>query len=129
MKIQYRKKRLNHSLIFGILWLTISLLGIFTKENPSWTDYGFLIISFLYLGTYLYEKKNQYLTIENGIISINQPFGKKINLTEIKRIKKFAGDYILKTDKTELTINTQVIDEKSLMELNKELEKLNLGMN
>jgi hypothetical protein len=128
MKIQYRKKRLNYSLIFGILWLTISLLAIFTKENPSWTDYGFLIISFLYLGTYFYEKKNQYLTIENGVISVNQPFGKKINFTEIKQIKKFAGDYKLKTDKTELTINTQIIDEKSLVELNLILDKLNLEM-
>jgi len=36
------------------------------------------------------------LTIENGIINVNGPFGKKLNLTEIKRIKKFAGDYIRK---------------------------------
>ena len=126
MKIQYKKRRLNHSLIFGTFWLIISLLGIFTKENPYWTDYAFLIISFLYLGTYFYEKRNQYLTIENGLISVNQPFGKKIRLTEIKRIKKFAGDYILKTDKTELTINTQMIDPNSLADLNTELEKLNM---
>ncbi len=129
MKIKYKKKRLNHNLIFGILWLTISLLGIFTKDNPYWTDYGFLIISILYLGTYFYEKKNQYLTIKKGQILVNQPFGKKIILAEIKRIKKFAGDYILKTDKKELTINTQIIDPNSLAELNNELEKLNVEWN
>jgi hypothetical protein len=129
MKIRYTKRRLNHSLIFGTLWLIISLLGIFTKESPYWTDYAFLIISFFYLGTYFYEKRNQYLTIENGLISVNQPFGKKIRLTEIKRIKKFAGDYILKTDKAELTINTQMIDPNSLADLNTELEKLNMKWN
>lgn len=127
MKIRYNNKYLNHSLIFGTLWLIISLLGIFIKENPYWTDYVFLIISFLYLGTYFYGKRNKYLTIENGQISVNNLFGKKISLTEIKQIKKFAGDYILKTDKTELTINTQIIDEKSLAELNSELEKLELN--
>jgi hypothetical protein len=127
MKIRYKKKHLNHSLIFGTLWLIISLLGIFIKENPYWTDYGFIIISFLYLGTYFYGKRNKYLTIENGQICVNKPFGKKIGLTEIKQIKKFAGDYILKTDKTELTINTQIIDEKSLAELNSELEQLELN--
>lgn len=127
MKIQYKKKHLNHNLIFGILWMTISLLGIFAKENPYWTDYGFLIISFLYLGTYFYGKRNKYLTIKNGQISVNKPFGKKIILTEIKQIKKKSGDYILKTDKTELTINTQIIDEKSLAKLNCELEKLELN--
>jgi hypothetical protein len=50
-------------------------------------------------------------------------------MTEIKRIKKFAGDYILKADKKELTINTQIIDPKSLVELNIELEKLNVEWN
>jgi hypothetical protein len=126
MIINYRKKRLNNYLIFGILYLTLSLLLIFTKENRSFTDYGFLIISILYLGTYFYEKKNQYLTIGNGLFSVNQPFGKKIKLNEIKQIKKFSGDYILKTNKTELTINTQIIDEKSLVELDSELKKLNI---
>ncbi|WP_405377568.1 hypothetical protein [Nonlabens sp. Asnod3-A02] len=126
MKIRYKKKYLSFSLIFGILWLIISLLGIFTKENPYWTDYAFLIISFLYLGTYFYGKRNKYLTLENGQIFVNKPFGKKINLNDIKQIKNFAGDYILKTDKTELKINTQIIDEKSLVELNNELEKLEL---
>ena len=51
---------------------------------------------------------------------------KKINLNEIKRIKKFAGEYILKTDSTELKINTDLIEEKSLSELNTVLENLNL---
>ena len=83
----------------------------------------------MYLGLYFYQKNYKYLTIENGIINVNGPFGKKLNLTEIKRIKKFAGDYILKTDKKELTINTQIIDPNSLAELNAELEKLNVEWN
>jgi hypothetical protein len=79
-----------------------------------------------YFGTYFYEKKNQYLTIENGVISVNKPFGKKINLTEIKQIIKYAGDYTLKTDKTKLKINTQIIELNSLSELDAVLEKLNV---
>ncbi len=129
MKIQYKKKRLNHALIFGTLWLIISILGIFFKEKPSWTDYSFLVISLLYLTTYFYEKTNQYLTITNGTISVNQPFGKRVKLSDIKRIKKFAGDYILITDKTTLKINTQMIRKNSLLELDKELEKLDLKGN
>jgi hypothetical protein len=83
----------------------------------------------MYLGLYFYQRNYKYLTIENGIINLNGPFGKKINLTEIKRIKKFAGDYIIKTDKKELTINTQIIDPSSLAKLNAELEKLNVEWN
>lgn len=69
------------------------------------------------------------MSIENGILTVNGPLGKKLNLTEIKRVKKFAGDYILKSDKKDLTINTQIIDPNSLAELNAELEKLNVEWN
>ena len=111
------------------MWLVWFFVFDLNKEEMNWTDYGWLVLSIAYLSIYFYQRQNKYLTIENGIIKINSPFGKKLNLTEIKRIKKFAGDYILKTDKSELTINTQIIDPKSLTELNTELEKLNVEWN
>ena len=52
-----------------------------------------------------------------------------MNLNEIKRIRHFAGDYILKSDNKELTINIQLIDEESLLELKTELKKLNAEWN
>ncbi|MDG2274406.1 MAG: hypothetical protein P8L28_00990 [Flavobacteriaceae bacterium] len=113
-------------MILGLVWLIWFFIGVFGKEEPNWTDYGWFFISLMYLGIYYYQKKYNYLSIENGIINVNGPFGKKLNLTEIKWIKKFAGDYILKTDEKELTINTQIINPSSLAELNAELEKLNV---
>ena len=129
MRIRYKKRHLNINLILGIIWLVWFFISDFTKEKMNWTDYGWLVISLAYLSIYFYQKQNKYLTIENGIIKVNSPFGKKLNLTDIKRIKKFAGDYILKTDEKELTINTQIIDPNSLAELNTELEKLNVEWN
>ena len=129
MKIAYKKKHLNVNLILGLVWSVWFFVGVFGKEEPNWTDYGWIFFSLMYLGLYFYQKNYKYLTIENGIIKINGPLGKKLNLTEIKRIKKFAGDYIIKTDKKELTINTQIIDPNSLAELNTELEKLNVKWN
>jgi len=126
MKIGYKKKHLNVNLIFGIIWLIYGIIRVIDNEKPNWIDYGWFVFSAIYFGTYFYKKKEKYLTIENGVLRINSPFGKILNLNEIKHIKKFAGDYILKTDKTELTINTQIIDPNSLAELNSELEKLNL---
>ena len=126
MKIGYKKRHLNVNLIFGLIWLVWFFVGVFGKEEPNWTDYGWLVISIAYLSIYFYQKKYKYVSIENGILSVNGPIGKKLNLTEIKRIKKFAGDYILKTDKKELTINTQIIDPNSLVELNAVLGKLNV---
>ena len=125
MKIRFTKKRLKHYLIFGILWLVLGTTAvIFNSDNIF--NYGYLIIGILYFVTYLFENNKQYLTIENGIITKNQLIPKKINLNEIMRIKKFAGDYVLKTDSTEFRINTELIEEKSLAELNTVLENLNL---
>jgi hypothetical protein len=126
MRIKYKKRQLNVNLVFGVLWLAFGLLSLFTKENTSWTDYGYLVISVMYFALYYYQRQQGYLMIENGVMRINGSFGKKIKLTDIKEIKKFAGDYIIKTDKKELGINTQLMDPKSLVALDEELAKLNV---
>lgn len=134
IKIKYYKERFKSNLRIGLLFLSIGVILIIISffiaelKNISLKSIGVGQIGsgIFILILYNYELNKQYLIIENGIIKQNWPFGKKLNLTEIKQIKKFAGDYILKTDKKELTINTQIIDKKSLVDLNAELEKLNV---
>ena len=79
-------------------------------------------MGFIYL--YLYIKVKYYLTIENNIIKQNYIFGKKIKLSEIKSVKHFAGEYILRTDTRKMTINTSWVDQSSLIDLKGELKKL-----
>ena len=129
MKISYKKKQMNINLIFGLIWFAWFFINILTKEKTSWLDYGWIVISVIYLSLYFYQRQYKYLSIENGFIMENRPFGKKINLNDIKQIKNFAGDYIIKSEKDELTINTQIIDPNSLTELRKELDKLNIEWN
>ena len=128
MTIGYLKKQLNINLIFGIIWMTYFIIRLAIDE-VHWIDYGWIVIALAYFINYFYQKKYNYVTIKNGIINVNGPFGKKLNLTEIKQIKTFAGDYILKTENKELTINTQLIEPNSLAELDKELEKLEVEWN
>lgn len=125
MKIEFKKKHLNISLTFGVIWLVFSLFVILIKEKAHWFDYGYLIIAVSYLALYFHQKQNKYISINDEVIKVNGLFGKKINTKDVKQMKRFAGDIILKTDKTELTINTQVIDPDSLNKLEVELEKLN----
>jgi hypothetical protein len=126
MKIGYKKRHLNVNLIFGLFWLLWFFIGVFGKEEPNWTDYGWIVISLMYLGMYFYQKNYNYLTIENGFIKQNWPFGKKMNLNEIKGIKHFAGEYILKSELKKMKINIQLINEESLLELKTELKKLDV---
>jgi len=112
-----------------IFWLIFGAINLFFNDFGKWTTYTWFGISLMYILIYSFDYFNQYLTIQNGIIKENHLFGKKIVLTEIKQIKKFAGDYIIKTDKAEMTINTQIIDPDSLADLNTELENLNVEWN
>ena len=126
MKIKYKKKRNYINLVLGLFWILLGVISLIQDDSIRWTDYGYLLAGTLYIGQYLWDFTNQYLTVENGIIKKNTPFGKKINLNEINWIKKFAGDYTLKTETGELKINTELIEENSLAELNSVLGKLNL---
>jgi len=126
MKIQYTKKRLRFNLAFGVVWGILGLAGIFFEEEGNWGMYGYLVVSILYFGLYFYQRANQYLNISNGNIKLNDLFGKKIAFNDIIQIKKFAGDYIIKTKNKELTINTQIIDPESLEDLHKVLAKIDL---
>jgi hypothetical protein len=125
MRIRYKKKQVNLNLFLGIVWLANAIVQTVVNENPSWFDYIWYVLSGFYFITYFYQKKEKYLTIENGIIKQNWPFGKKLNLIEIKRIRHFAGEYILKTELNEMKINIGLIDEESLSDLKSELKKLN----
>ena len=125
MKIRYKKKQINLNLFLGIVWLANAIIQTVVNEIPSWFDYIWYLLSGFYLIAYFYQKKEKYLTIENGTIKQNWPFGKKLNLTEIKRIRHSAGEYILKTEFNEMKINIGLIEDESLSDLKSELKKLN----
>lgn len=75
---------------------------------------------------YYFENRKQYLTLKNGELIKNTLFPKKIKLTEIISIREFAGNLKLITQKTEFIINTQIIEQNSLVELKNELNNYNL---
>ena len=124
MKILYNKKRRKYELFQGIFWILLFVLGILFSDRKNVFFYLYLIMGLIHI--YLHLKVKHYLSIENNIIKQNYIFGKKINLSEIKSIKHFAGEYILRTDKRKLTINISWVDQSSLAELRDELKKLDV---
>ena len=126
MKIGYKKSYKNSHLIFGLIWLLLFSLGLIFKENTHWLDYGWLLIALLYLGTYLYQRKNGYLTIEDGVLRIKDFRKKQKNLKEVTQFRYFAGDYILESETQKLKINSHYLDATSLLALKTELAKYGL---
>jgi uncharacterized membrane protein YuzA (DUF378 family) len=124
MKIPYKVKHMRINFIFGVFWLVNALLGIYMQGKLKWIDYGFLGVAALYFLIYFYQKKEKYLTFENGMVKENWPFGKQLNLNDIVQIKHFAGDLILKSENKQMTINGQLMDETDFLKLKLELQKL-----
>ncbi|WP_372751994.1 hypothetical protein [Labilibaculum sp.] len=126
MKIQYKKKRLRYELYFGLAWAFLGFLSLLSTDELRWIDYGYLLISLLYVGRYIYESRNQYLVIEAEKIYKKSLFSKAMDLSKIESISSVAGNYILKTEGREMKIEVGLIDESSLLELNRILSQLDL---
>jgi hypothetical protein len=126
MKINFTKKQLYLHLIYALLF-SITGLPLLFKDTDIWTVVVALLLPISFVLRYVYQKKYQYATIENGRIRKNKLFRKEVQLSAIKTIEKYAGSYILKTDTQKLTIDTTIIAPNSLAELNAALEKLMLN--
>ena len=122
MKILYSKKRRKYDLFYTIFCLLIGILSLFFSETNHIFIYLYMPLGLISL--YRYIKVKYYLIIEKGVLKQNYIFGKKMDLSEIKSIKHFAGEYILRTDKRKMTINISWVDQSSLLDLKDELKKL-----
>lgn len=126
MTLRFKNNRLRINLGLGIVWIALGIFSLLTKDSVTWTDFGYLAVGILYIGLYIYEMSNQYLTIDNDTIKRNGLFGKKINLKDIHRIKKLYGHYTLITKTQELKINIEWMDKESKIELEHILNQLEL---
>jgi len=119
MKIKYKKKSFIANLIMGSTWIGLFLFILFYDKSVRYWDYGYLVIGITYLGLYFYNKQNQYLEINDNTITKKFIPRKHFNLNKLSAIKRQYGDIKLlsETQKT-LCINSQIIDEESLKELN-----------
>ena len=127
MKIRYKKSRNTFYLLMIVFWIALIIYSSMFGEFGKWTDYLVIAVGVMYVSFYSYNYLHQYLTLEKDSIKLNFIFSRKIFLSDIKEFKKFAGEYILRTDSDELRINTSLIDETSLKELNKVLTSLKLN--
>jgi cytochrome b subunit of formate dehydrogenase len=119
MKILYSKKQRKYHFFYALFWLLLGITGLFFSERKLSLIYLlhiFLSISYFYK----YLKGTNYLITEKGVLKQNYIFGKKMDLSDIKSIKHFAGEYILRTYKRKMTINISWVDQSSLLDLTTE---------
>jgi len=124
LKILYSKKKRKYDLFQGIFWILLFAIGVLFSDRKNVFFYLNLIMGLVHI--YLYLKVKYYLIIEKDVLKQNYIFGKKMELSEIKSIKHFAGEYILRTDTRKMRIDIGSIDQSSLLDLKGELKKLDV---
>lgn len=124
--IKFKSKRLYFNLALGLFWIVSATVSIWESEKIYWLSYVTMLIGVIYIGMSLWEFNNQYLTLTPNIIKENSLFGKKILLKDIIEVKKVFGDYILKTDQKELSINMSLVHDDSKAELNAFINSINV---
>lgn len=106
-----------------ILWFVLITSVLIFDIRTIRAGWSWIVIGTIYTLIYANNLLNNYLTIKGNEIIENAFFGKRIKLDEVVSFKSLFGDYILKTDKKELVINTQIIDPQSLEVLNNYLSR------
>lgn len=73
----------------------------------------------------IYESYYQHLAITDEYLEQHILFeSKKMRLTDIKTVKHFEGDYIIKTDTNQININSKLLSKDSLEQLIHRLKTL-----
>jgi hypothetical protein len=125
MKTAYKKRYINRNLFYGLLFVLAGFITLKSNQNKWYVIFS-VLVPILFVTKYFLLKHNKYLTVDKGIIKVNNLFGKQVKMSEINQIEKYAGKYIIQTDNKKLSIDTHLIEKKSLGELNAVLENLNI---
>ncbi|WP_324719266.1 hypothetical protein [Salinimicrobium sp. HB62] len=111
MIVRYTRRHLLADFIVGSLYLLTGILGMIF--NSDIFKYLFTALGILYLGSGFYKWRFQYLRIEGKILTCFVPGGKKkLDLSQVSRIKSFTDEITFLTPHKELTVSTKLINKE-----------------
>ena len=103
----YNIKNQRYFIIVGGLFILLAGIELIASNEIRYFN---ITLALLYIAPYFYHKKVPFLTIQKGVFKQNWWFGKSIDSKDINEIKYFAGEYIIRSQKKELRIDTHIID-------------------
>lgn len=122
MKFYYSRKYLRRNLVFCIPFIFI--IGVQVVNGTFGSDsLLFILAALVPLSAYFLWRKYPYARIEGDVLSKNPLAPKRINLNEVIDIEKYTGNYIFRTEKDKLVLDTTIIRPNDLLTLNEELQK------
>ncbi|PKD20209.1 hypothetical protein APR41_14600 [Salegentibacter salinarum] len=125
MIIYYKKKRLKYQLISGlailVFGISILILDTSTGIYSIWILFGLLQI-----GTWFYQRKYQYLYIDEESLTKNALSPSSIKFSELKAIWKYKNSFTLETNTTKIKIDKDLMEDESLYKLTDFINQIEL---
>jgi hypothetical protein len=115
MRILYNQTQIKKTLLLGIVYTILGCISVFTSKEDILI--GFIVIGVLHIAISFWQKNRPYITIDDEFLQKDGIIKKKIRIAQIKSVKYFAGDYIIKSPAQEVKIDTNLIDKEHLPQL------------
>ena len=127
MRVYLKRRNRRVNLIMGLVWVIYVPVMYLLSEDFDAYQIGFTAIGLVYLYVFWFQRKRGFLRIDEHQVATTDPFfAKKIPIDQITSVRRFAGDYIFKGGKKEISFDTRSIDVDSLEALNQKIEELGI---
>lgn len=106
-------------LFLGVTWFAMFCVASLFEEPVSWMGFGWLTLAAIYFLLYGLQVTKQFGKLQQDKLFLHHERlkPKEIDLKEVNEVRYFAGDYIFKTDRDQVRINTELIEEASIQKL------------
>lgn len=125
-KICYPKSRLQNQFGYGIIMIGVGFFAVYINSSSIFS-YLWILLGALQTGTSMYQKKHQYITIENDRLIKHSLIPKSIELSKIRKVRKYVNSYKIEGEDKSIRIEKKMIEDDSLYRLNHFLENLQLS--
>ena len=123
MKVRYPKSRIQNNFIYGLVMVAVGFFAVYINSSSIFS-YLWILIGLLQTGTAYYQKSRQYLTIEDDKLIKHSIIPQTIQISEIKRVRKFVNSYRIETGNGCIRIEKSFIEEESIKDLNRFFDTL-----
>ena len=128
MTVFYAFRGIRYWLISGVGYLILGVSYMFIGQQHT-LEWIWVVLSLVHLFIYFYQKSKGYLSIKDGMIKKHDLSFQKIAIGDIRSIRYFAGDYILKGNGKQMTIAKDLLNDKARNFLDMIMRKENHSQN
>ena len=128
MLLGYKKDRLQLLSVISIIWLLFGVGSLISSLIEGETNIVFPVLyiaqALLLYGVYTYCKVNKYVLISNEYIQRNTLWKSKAHINDILKVRKTGKIYFKSTSKQTIRINTKLLDNQAVIELESFINRL-----